>query len=259
MLMNVLKDLHIPIRNGKVKRGYGYMCLSGKSMSLFVCMRVYLLLGSMSCIFFKRTELTCVGTYAHTKIHYYETFYAILKRVIASTGVDEEEDEDEREENAQRYDQKYPLSRPAPRNLPAHAYTHKNTNLRAHVGMQACALDPILTHTYPYIYTWVSLVSRDALEAYAVEQKKNLGLNWVKTGDVKPAKGHELKYPALAEALTRQTKFSQPEWEGFGIHGLHVDHFIQSGDSYFQPASGEALEKGVPNIYEDHGTLLEDE
>ena len=122
------------------------------------------------------------------------------------------------------------------------------------------ALDPILTHTYPYIYAWVSLVSRDALEAYAVEQMKNLGLNWVKTGDVKPAKGHELKYPALAEALTRQTKFSQPEWEGFGIHSLHVDHFIQSGDSYFQPASHKAVEEEVPNICEDQGgTFLEEE
>ena len=49
-----------------------------------------------------------------TKIHYYETFYAILKRVIASAGVEEEEDEDEREENAHRYDQKSLPSRPAP-------------------------------------------------------------------------------------------------------------------------------------------------
>jgi hypothetical protein len=191
------------------------------------------------------------------KIHYYETFYAILKRVIASAGV-EEEDEDEREENAHRYDQNVPSAGLHPRPTCTCQYP-KNTNLRAHVGMQACALDPILIHTYPYICTWVSLVSRDALEAYAVEQKKNLGLNWVKTGDVKPVKGQELKHPALAEALTRQTKFSQPEWEGFRIHGLHVDHFIQSGDSYFQPASREALEEGVPNIYEDHGTLLEDE
>ncbi len=117
----------------------------------------------------------------------------------------------------------------------------------------------MIVHMYPYIFTWVSLVFRAALEAYALEQKKNLGLNWVKTGDVKPATGHELKHPALAEALTRQTKFSQLEWEGFRIPRLHVDHFIQSGDSYFQPASREALEEGVPKIYGDHGTLLEEE
>jgi hypothetical protein len=67
MLMNVLKDLHIPIRNGKVTRGYGYMCLSGKTLSLFVCMRVHRRLCWMSCIFFERTELTCVRTYAQKR------------------------------------------------------------------------------------------------------------------------------------------------------------------------------------------------
>jgi hypothetical protein len=39
MLMNILKDLLIPIRNGKVKRGCGYMFLSGETMSLF-CVHV---------------------------------------------------------------------------------------------------------------------------------------------------------------------------------------------------------------------------
>jgi hypothetical protein len=120
-----------------------------------------------------------------------------------------------------------------------------------------------LIHTYTHVslhFYLVSLAFRAALEAYAEEQKKNLGLTWVNAGDVKPVKGRELKHPALAKALTRQTKFSQSEWEGFTIHGLHFDHFIQSGDSYFQPASHKAVEEEVPNICEDQGgTFLEEE
>ena len=80
-----------------------------------------------------------VRTHAHTKIHYYETFYAMMKRVIASGDVDEEEDEDEREEGAQRYDKKCPLSWPAPHNLPAHAYTDTHrTRICLHTYASMC-------------------------------------------------------------------------------------------------------------------------
>lgn len=48
-------------------------------------------------------ELTCLCTFAYSKIHYYETFEACLKRVVALVE-DELEDADEREEEAERCD-----------------------------------------------------------------------------------------------------------------------------------------------------------
>ena len=67
------------------------------------------------------------------------------------------------------------------------------------------------------------------------------GLKWERTGQKpKPTegegKGGELTAPKLAEALAKQTQFSQEEWDGFGIKDLRDDHFIQSRGAYFRPS-----------------------
>jgi hypothetical protein len=68
------------------------------------------------------------------------------------------------------------------------------------------------------------------------------GLSWekikptTKGRQLKPTKGRELTAPKLAEALAKQTQFSQEEWDGFGIKDLRYDHFIQSRGAYFRPS-----------------------
>jgi hypothetical protein len=49
-----------------------------------------------------------------------------------------------------------------------------------------------------------------------------------------------LENPRLEDALMQKTEFTQQEWDAFGVHGLRMHHFVQSGDSYFQPAGTEA-------------------
>ena len=63
------------------------------------------------------------------------------------------------------------------------------------------------------------------------------GLVWINVGRSEPAVGRNLAHAGLALALQRKTEFIQQEWEEFGIWGLHTDHYIKSGDSYFQPAN----------------------
>ena len=62
------------------------------------------------------------------------------------------------------------------------------------------------------------------------------GLSWKPLGDAKPSKGIELTNQALAAALSRKTKFTQSEWDAFGVFGLRKDHFIQSSSTYFGPS-----------------------
>ena len=45
----------------------------------------------------------------------------------------------------------------------------------------------------------------------------------------------ELSNAALADALKEQTEFSEEEWKAFGINDLELEHFIRSGNSYYQP------------------------
>jgi hypothetical protein len=49
-----------------------------------------------------------------------------------------------------------------------------------------------------------------------------------------------LENPRLEDALMHKTEFTQQEWDAFGVHGLRMHHFVQSGDSYFQPAGTKA-------------------
>ena len=69
------------------------------------------------------------------------------------------------------------------------------------------------------------------------------GLSWekikptTKGRQLKPTKGRELTAPKLAEALAKQTQFSQEEWKRFDIKDLRYDHFIQSRGAFFEPLS----------------------
>jgi len=60
------------------------------------------------------------------------------------------------------------------------------------------------------------------------------GLRWVMTSE--PSQGHQITNNMLARALAHKTEFDQEEWDAFGIQDLRIDHFIQSGASFFSPA-----------------------
>jgi len=87
-------------------------------------------------------------------------------------------------------------------------------------------------------------LTRDNLHKALTDNLKNLGLKWLPAGDTKPTKGLNLEHAKLAEALRSKTKFTKQEckftkqeWEAFCIKDLCTDHFIQSGNTYFQPVS----------------------
>ena len=45
---------------------------------------------------------------------------------------------------------------------------------------------------------------------------------------------------ALSAALGSKAEFDAKEWDAFGVHSLHMDHFIKAGDSYFRPRDKDA-------------------
>ena len=49
-----------------------------------------------------------------------------------------------------------------------------------------------------------------------------------------------LENARLEDALMQKTEFTLQEWDAFGVHGLRMNHFVKSGDSFFQPAGTEA-------------------
>ncbi len=68
------------------------------------------------------------------------------------------------------------------------------------------------------------------------------GLKWLPAGNTEPRHLKHVRGPGmnlLAEELTKKTEFTKKEWESFGIKDLRPDHFIKSGNSYFQPAGTE--------------------
>ena len=48
-----------------------------------------------------------------------------------------------------------------------------------------------------------------------------------------------LENAGLADALTRQTEFTQREWDAFGVRGLRMSHLVKAGDAYYRPAGTE--------------------
>ena len=63
---------------------------------------------------------------------------------------------------------------------------------------------------------------------------------WTSFNSSKLPTGKELSNDAFADALQSKTTFTQNEWDKFGIQGLHVDTFVKSGASYFQPTARTA-------------------
>jgi len=53
-----------------------------------------------------------------------------------------------------------------------------------------------------------------------------------------------LENTGLAEALARQTEFTQLEWDAFGIGGLRLGHLVKAGDAYYRPV-GTVEQKDV--------------
>ena len=77
------------------------------------------------------------------------------------------------------------------------------------------------------------------------------GLEWTYAGDTQPAECRVLDNQKLAQALTRKEvhKFTQEEWDGFGIKDLSIGHVVQSGSCYFTPDTGGSVVVGTYNTY----------
>ena len=63
-----------------------------------------------------------------------------------------------------------------------------------------------------------------------------LGLKWRKVKNGKTGNGQEIINEDLTNALKHQRKFTQTEWDTFGIKNIREDSFVKSGPSYFEPS-----------------------
>ena len=72
------------------------------------------------------------------------------------------------------------------------------------------------------------------------------GLKWRSVGAQRPAEGMELQHAGLSSALHGQTEFNQQQWDNFGIEGLEMGHYIQSGATFYKPSRAEA--GGTPQL-----------
>ena len=62
------------------------------------------------------------------------------------------------------------------------------------------------------------------------------GLKWKAVGAARPADGEDLSLPGLAAALASKTEFLPDEWASFGVRDLRMNHYVEAGSCYFQPA-----------------------
>ena len=62
------------------------------------------------------------------------------------------------------------------------------------------------------------------------------GLKWKAVGATRPADGEDLSLPGLAAALASKTEFLPDEWASFGVRDLRMNHYVEAGSCYFQPA-----------------------
>jgi hypothetical protein len=76
----------------------------------------------------------------------------------------------------------------------------------------------------------------DKLSGKVAHDLDQLGLKWLPAGNTEPAEGRNLEHEKLAKALENKTEFTKEEWKKFDIKDLCADHFIKSGNWYFQPA-----------------------
>ena len=77
--------------------------------------------------------------------------------------------------------------------------------------------------------------AEEANESAERHRHRPLGLRLKCVGSTRPSNGKELVNNKLASALQNKTKFTQEEWDSFGVSHLRMDHFIKSGAAYFQP------------------------
>ena len=68
-------------------------------------------------------------------------------------------------------------------------------------------------------------------------------LKWRNVGNNRPDHGEELTNNKLSEALQQKVEFKWAEWKAFNVdRELQMNHFIQSGGSYFQPTAKLSLD-----------------
>ena len=65
------------------------------------------------------------------------------------------------------------------------------------------------------------------------------GLTWNEVGTGLPQSSNELTNQKLSKALESKTKFTEDEWEQFGINGLQMNDSIRASGKYFQPAENK--------------------
>jgi hypothetical protein len=88
------------------------------------------------------------------------------------------------------------------------------------------------------------------------------GLKWKLLETLEePANFYPLDNEALADALSRQTEFTQQEWDDFGVKDLRMQNWIKSGDSYFKPAESaeSALASALVQLAAAQNALRETE
>ena len=91
------------------------------------------------------------------------------------------------------------------------------------------------------------------------------GLKWQSVGPSRPAHGRELNSPGMADALVgslghkdqgacrpghkgqTEARFTDKEWQAFGIRDLGYDDFIKAGPLYYKCTSIRSAFQVCPN------------
>ena len=108
-----------------------------------------------------------------------------------------------------------------------------------HIGLPTVSTDSLLAcgGSFQSEVIGGSIFPKGGGFAYLQLRDGGPGLRWNETGATRPIKGRELDSSELSKALKSKTKFSQDEWDAFGICDLGDDDFIMSDDKYFKPAA----------------------
>jgi hypothetical protein len=87
----------------------------------------------------------------------------------------------------------------------------------------------------------------------ATLSKVQAGSKWTKLGTVAPFRGVELVCPALSEAISSKTDFTNQELESFKVGSLRSDHFVRSRRGVYFKAVEWAANVEWPDCFIKHG------
>jgi hypothetical protein len=127
-------------------------------------------------------------------------------------------------------------------------------------GNSSCLGKPTVTNEEQPLTKKVIDFTKEDLDSFGVTDLRSTDFIEAGGSYFKPtaSTAQLLENTGLADVLMRKTEFTQQEWDAFGVHDLHMHHFVKSGDSYFHPAGEEQPDVRVLRPLAHYGDFGED-